>query len=158
MGVDANDALGPINERLRAEGKPTITAAQLEAGTRDVVQTAVREGRLERETLIGAIVQNTGLSRADAEEIGDRVQAQYQGATAQVQSRLHAAAERAQTGALRAGDVTGKAFWGVFGALLMGLIAALAGGAAGAPGVPGRRRREHVVGPAAIATPREVHP
>jgi hypothetical protein len=55
--------------------------------------------------------------------------------------------------------VTGKAFWGVFGALLMGLLAALAGGAAGAPGVAGpassaRARR----GPAAIATPREVHP
>jgi hypothetical protein len=88
--------LGPINERLSAEGKPTITAAQLEAGTRDVVQTAVREGPLDRETLIGAIVQNTGLSRADAEEIGDRIQAQYQGATAQVQGRLHAVAERAR--------------------------------------------------------------
>ena len=52
MGIDANDALGPINERLSAEGRPTITAEQLQAGTRDVVQSAVREGQLDRETLI----------------------------------------------------------------------------------------------------------
>ena len=159
MGIDANDALGPINQRLSAEGKPTITAEQLQAGTRDVAQAAVREGRLDRETLIAAIVGNTGLSRADAEEIGDRIEAQYQGASAQVQNQLHGAAQKAEAGALKAGDVTGKAFWGVFGALLMGLIAAVAGGAAGAPGVPGhRRRRERIMHPAAIATPREVHP
>jgi len=159
MGIDANDALGPINQRLSAEGKPTITADQLQAGTRDVIQSAVREGRLDRETLIAAIVGNTGLSRADAEQIGDRIQTQYQGASAQVQDQLQGAAQKAQAGALKAGDVTGKAFWGVFGALLMGLIAAVAGGAAGAPGIPGhRRRRERVVGPPAIATPREVHP
>jgi len=159
LGIDANDALGPINERLRAEGKPTITAEQLQAGTRDVAQTAIQQGRLDRETLIAGLVQNTGLSRADAEQIADRIQAQYQGTAAQVQNGLQAAAGKAQAGALKAGDVTGKAFWGVFGALLMGLIAAMAGGAAGAPGLPGhRRRRERVTRPAAIATPREVHP
>src|SRR4051812_13439462 len=158
LGIDANDALGPINERLRAEGKPTITAEQLQAGTRDVAQTALQQGRLDRETLVAALGQNTGLSRADAEQIGDRIEAQYQGASAQVQGGLHAAAEKAEAGALKAGDVTGKAFWGVFGALLMGLIAAVAGGAAGAPGIPEHRRRERVTRPAAIATPREVHP
>jgi hypothetical protein len=158
LGIDANDALGPINERLSAEGKPTITAEQLQAGTRDVAQTAVREGRLDRETLVAAIVQNTGLSRADAEQIGDRIQAKYQGASAQVQSRFSAAAQKVGVGALKAGDATGKAFWGVFGALLLGLIAAIAGGAVGAPGVPGRVRRERVTRPSALATPREVHP
>jgi hypothetical protein len=164
LGIDADDALGPINQRLSAEGKPTITAEQLQAGTRDVVQTAVREGRFDRETLIASIVGNTGLSRAEAEEIGDRIQAQYQGASAQMKGRLAAAAQKAEVGALKAGDATGKALWGVFGALLLGLIAAIAGGAVGAPGIPGRvrreryARREHVPGPAAIATPREVHP
>jgi hypothetical protein len=158
LGIDTNAALGPINERLRAEGKPTITAEQLQAGTRDVAQTALQQGRLDRETLVSALVQNTGLSRADAEDIGGRIEAQYQGASAQVQNGLHAAAAKAEAGALKAGDVTGKAMWGVFGALLMGLIAAVAGGALGAPGVPEHRRRERVTRPAAIATPREVHP
>ena len=158
LGIDANDALGPINERLSAEGKPTITAEQLQAGTRDVAQTAIREGRLDRETLVAAIVQNTGLSRADAEQIGDRIEAKYQGASAQVQSGLQAAGQKAEAGALKAGDATGKAFWGMFGALLLGLIAAIAGGAVGAPGVPGRLRRERATRPGAFVTPREVHP
>jgi hypothetical protein len=163
LGIDANDALGPVNDRLAAEGKPTVTAEQLQAATRDVAQTAVRQGRLDRDALVGAITQNTGLSRADAEQIGDRIQARAQNASTQVQNRLHAVAAKAETGALRAGDATGKALWGVFGALLLGLIAAIAGGAAGAPGIPGRRlpreRRERVVrAPSAIATPREVHP
>ena len=165
LGINADDALGPINQHLAADGKPTITADQLRAATRDVAQSAVREGRLDREALISSISENTALSRADAEEVGDRIQLQYQSASTQVQNRLHAAAQKAETGALKAGDATGKAFWGVFGALLLGLIAAIAGGAAGAPGIPGRRvprepreRRERVVGPTAIATPREVHP
>jgi len=165
LGIDANDLLGPVNERLRAEGKPTVTAEQLEAGTRDVAQTAIRQGRLDQQTLVAAIVQNTGLSRADAEEIATNIQARYQGVAAQVQSRLHAAAGKAEAGALKAGDATGKAFWGVFGALLLGLIAAVAGGAVGAPGIPGRRRpreriarEERVTHPSAVATPREVHP
>ena len=166
LGINANDALGPINERLTAEGKPPITAEQLQAATRDVAQTAVREGRLDREAMVASIAQNTNLSRADAEQIGDRIQMQYQSASTGVQNRLHAAAAKAETGALKAGDATGKALWGVFGALLLGLIAAIAGGAAGAPGIPGRRvtRRERherqrgVTTPSAIATPREVHP
>jgi hypothetical protein len=160
LGIDANDALGPVNQRLQAEGKPTITAAQLEAGTRDVAQTALRQGRLDRDTLVAALVQNTGLSRADAEDVANDIQARYEGASANIQSRLHAAAGKAEAGALKAGDATGKAFWGVFGALLLGLIAAVAGGAAGAPGIPGPRRpRERVVRhPSAVATPREVHP
>jgi hypothetical protein len=158
LGIDANDALGPVNDRLRAEGKPMVSATQLEAATRDVVQTAVREGRLNREELIASISQHTGLSPVDAEEIGNRVESQYQQVSGQLGDRLQAAAQQAQTGALKAADATGKAFWGVFGALLLGLIAALAGGAVAAPGGPVRPRRERVVGPAAIATPREVHP
>jgi hypothetical protein len=158
LGIDAQDAIGPINERLRAEGKPQITADQLQAATRDVAQTAVRDGKLDREVVVAAVVQHTNLSRADAEEIGDRIQTQVQQASGQIGNRLQAAAQQAQTGALKVGDATGKAFWGVFGALFLGLVAALAGGAAGAPGQPRPPRRERVTRPAAIATPREVHP
>jgi hypothetical protein len=158
LGIDANDALGPINNRLRAEGKPTITAPQLEAATKDIVQDAVREGRINRENLITSIAQNTGLTRADAEEIGNRIESQYQQVAGQVGDRLQSAAQQAQAGALKAADATGKAFWGVFGAMLLGLLAALAGGAVAAPRGPGGPRRERVAGPAALATPREVHP
>jgi hypothetical protein len=159
VGIDADDVLAPVNDRLRAEGKPTVSADQLEAATRDVAQTAVRGGGLDRDTLAAAIARNTALSRPDAEEIADRIEARVQQASGEVSDRMHAAAQKAETGALKVGDATGKVFWGVFGALLLGLIAALVGGALGTPGLPrGPRRERAVVGPAAIATPREVHP
>ena len=158
LGIDTKDAVGPINERLRAEGKPEITLAQLQATTRDVAQTAVRDGKLDREMVLASVVQHTNLSRADAEQIAGGIQAQVQQTSGQIGYRLQAAAQQAQTGALKVGDATGKAFWGVFGALLMGLIAALAGGAVGASREPGRPRRVRAARPIAIATPREVHP
>ena len=158
LGVDANDTVGPINQRLRAEGKPQITPDQLQAATRDVAQTTIRDGKFDREAVIASVVQHTNLSRADAEEIAGRIETQVQQASGQIGDRLQSAAQQAQTGALKVGDATGKAFWGVFGALLMGLIAALAGGAVGASREPGRPRRERAARPVAIGTPREVHP
>ena len=109
LGVDANDAVGPINERLRAEGKPQITPDQLQAATRDVAQTAIREGKLDREAVIASVVQHTNLSRADAEEIAGRIETQVQQASGQIGDRLQSAAQLAQTGALKVGDATGKA-------------------------------------------------
>jgi hypothetical protein len=160
LGIDANDILGPINQRLQAEGKPAVSAEQLQATARDAAQTAVREGRVDRDALVGTIARDTSLSRADAEQLADRVQGQLEQASGQVGQRLHAVAHQVETGALKAGDATGKAFWGVFGALLLGLIAALVGGAAGAPGLPRPPRHERVraTRASAIATPREVHP
>ncbi|MDP2269453.1 MAG: hypothetical protein Q8K32_01905 [Archangium sp.] len=120
FGFNADDAIGPINERLQADGKPAITAAQLQSATRDVVSSAVRDGRVDRETLISSIENETALSRQDAEELAGRVQTQWD-----------TARENVQTGALQAADATGKAFWGVFGALFLGMIAAVLGGAFG---------------------------
>lgn len=128
FGLDANDALRPVNERLAQEGKPAVTAAQLEETTKDVVRTATQQGRLDREVLVQALAQNTALTRADTEQIADRVQAQFE----QFQGKMSQAAQSVETGALKAADATGKAFWGVFGALFLGLISAILGGSVGA--------------------------
>jgi hypothetical protein len=127
FGLDANDALRPINERLAAEGKPTVTPEQLEAATRDVVNTAVREQRIDRQSLLQAITSNTDLSRSDAQEIAIRVENQFNA----FQDKLNQAAQNIQTGALKAADTTGKVFWGVFGALFLGLVSAILGGFVG---------------------------
>ena len=127
FGLDANDALRPVNERLRAEGKPAVTAAQIEAATKDVVDTAVREQRLDRQMLIQSLADNTALSRADANQVADRIETQF-GA---FQGKASQAAQTAQTGALKAADATGKVFWGVFGALFLGLVSAILGGSVG---------------------------
>ena len=152
FGLDANDALRPINQRLQSEGKPAVTVAQLEAATKDVVQTAVREGKLDRNLLVQSIAENTALSRADAEEVANRVQAQYD----RVEGQVGQAAQSAQTGALQAADATGKAFWGVFGALFLGLLSAILGGFTGVS------RRDRLVESTTVISPgtprREVYP
>lgn len=145
FGLDANDALRPVNERLQAQGKPPVTANQLEAATRDVVQTAVQQGRLDRETLVSSIADKTALSRADAEDVANRVEAQFNA----FQDKAGQALQTAQTGALKAADVTGKAFWGVFGALFLGLVSAILGGTVGV----GKRQR--ILAEGTVVTPPE---
>lgn len=142
FGLDANDALRPVNERLRAEGKPQVTAAQLEAATRDVVQTSVRQGRLDREVLVSSIAEKTALSRQDAEDVAGRVEAQFN-------TFQGKAAQSVQTGALKAADATGKAFWGVFGSLFLGLLSALLGGTLGVS------KSQRVYAEGAVVTPPE---
>ncbi len=139
FGIDANDALGPINERLRSEGKPEVTADQLQAATRDVVQDSLRSGQINRETLVSSLSSKTSLSRQDAEDIANRITTQFNNT-----------AKNVQTGALKAADTTGKAFWGVFGALLLGLIASIFGGIVG---VSRRQQREAMVGQTLVVEP-----
>jgi hypothetical protein len=131
FGLNADDALKPVNDRLKAEGKPAVTAAQLEAATKDVVQQGVREGRFDRQLLVTNLAQNTALSRKDAEEVAARVETQFNAAKAKVGEKVSSAAQTVQTGALKAAEATGKAFWGVFGALFLGMLAALFGAMAG---------------------------
>lgn len=120
LNLDFDDALAPINQRLQAQGSPPLTSAQISAATRDVVQSAVRTGRIDRAALVNALDQNTALSRPDAEQLATRMEAQ-----------IDQSATRLQQQGLRAAEATGKAFWGVFLALLLGLISAIVGGVAG---------------------------
>jgi hypothetical protein len=164
LGLDWNDALAPINQRLRAEGKPPVTAAQLQATARDAVQQAVRSGRFDRAQLEATIAQNTAMSRADAQQLSQRVEMQFES----VRGRVQDAAQAARTGALQAADATGKAFWGIFAALALGLIAALVGGALGVPrgdkghprerGAPRASTAEPTPPRGPIVPPREAYP
>jgi hypothetical protein len=120
MPVDVGDVLGPINQRLRAQGAPPVTADQIQAATRDVMTRAARDGRLDRETMVSSITANTGLSRADAEQVGARVEQQFNQTLGKVQH-----------GSLQAAEAAGKALWGVFLALLLGLASSVAGAITG---------------------------
>ena len=160
LGISTNDLLGPVNDRLRAEGKPTVTADQLQAATRDVAQSAVTTGRIDQDMLVQALVANTALTRADAQDVADQVETQYQQKTAAAKDRLNSAAATAETGALKAAETSGKALWGAFGALLLGLVASVLGGSVGAGGGHrALRRRQRVVAQRTpVAPPREVYP
>lgn len=120
FGLDANDAVGPINDRLRAEGKPEVTPQQLQNATRDVTWDAMRTGRVDHEALVRSIDQNTPLDRADSEDVANRIQSQLDRTRGDVES-----------GAIQAAKTTGKVMFGVFGALVLGLIASILGGIAG---------------------------
>ncbi len=131
FGLDVDDALRPINQRLQAEGKPIVTAEQLRAAANDVVQQGWRQGRVDRALLINSIAQNTALARSDAEQIATRIETQFNTAKSNLGEKLSGAAQSVQTGALQAAETTGKAFWGIFGALFLGLASAIVGATAG---------------------------
>lgn len=120
LGLDFNDLLAPVNQKLSQEGKPQVTADQLQAATQDVLSTAVRQGRLDRDTLVISIAENTNLSRADAEDVAGRIETQFNQHKGQVISKV-------QTGATQVAHTSGKVFWGVFITLLLDLVAACLG-------------------------------
>jgi hypothetical protein len=162
LGLDADDAVAPINQRLQAEGRPTITAQQLQAAAGEAVKQAASTGRIDREQLVQALSTQTNLSRDDAEALADRVQAQLQERRSQATAAISSAKEKAAAGATRAADVTAKAMWGAFVALLLGLIAAVGGGLVGVRRVRVIVRRAPVPEPEARRAPsitgREVYP
>lgn len=148
LGITSEDVVAPVNQRLRAQGLPPVTPDQLEAATRDVIQRGMREGRLDRDQLVQSIAANTALSRADARDVAGRMEAKFAAARADV-----------RTAALEAADATGKALWGVFGALALGLLSAIGGAIVGSS-----RRHRHRFEPAPVVergptgTQREAYP
>ncbi|RKH06447.1 hypothetical protein D7V97_22490 [Corallococcus sp. CA053C] len=157
FGLDANDALAPVNQRLQQEGKPTITPDQLQAATKDVVSEGVRQGKVNRELLVSNIAQNTNLSRQDAEEVATRVEQQVD----QAKGKAGQVAGQVGQGAMQVADRSGRVFWGIFAGLLMGLIASVLGATLGVS----RRQRiraegEVITTPPTQPTPprREVYP
>jgi len=142
LGIDTSDLVAPINRRLEQEGKPAITAQQLNATVRAVAQRGLREGKLDRAALVDELARNTALSRADAEDVANQIEAKYEQASTQVGSAVERAGESAKHAALVAADKTGKVL--LLGGLMMllSLAAAIAGGALG---VPRFREREETI-------------
>lgn len=118
--VDYEAILVPVNQRLAQQGLPPITASQLQDASRDVIQSGIASGRLDREALVSSLASNTTMSRPEAER-----------AATTMQQQLGQQVQQVQQGALQAADTTGKAMWGVFLALVLGLISSIAGAAVG---------------------------
>lgn len=123
LGLKSKDLLAPLNQKLQEQGKPTISAEQVQAAVKDAARSAVREGRFDREILMSALQRNTSLTRADVEDLAVQVD--------QGMGRFSAKLDAAQAGALQAAESTGKGLWWVFFALLLGFFAALGGAALG---------------------------
>jgi hypothetical protein len=131
LGVSPDDLLGPVNERLRAAGKPEVTADQMRAALRDVAGSAVREGRLDRELVIAAVARNTALDRADAAEVAGTIEQRFNAQKSAISERASEALGQAQGTAMQAAESTGKGLLGVFFALLLGLVSSVLGATLG---------------------------
>lgn len=148
LGLNAEDALAPVNQRLRAEGKPAITADQLQEAMKDALNTGIQQGKLDRNLLVSSIADNTKLSHQDAEEVAGRIETQFNQAKARAGQQL-------QQAGLKAADTSGRVFWGIFGALLLGLVSAVLGATLGVS------KRQRVRASGEVIPPvgrREVYP
>ena len=123
LDIDAGSLLAPINQRLSAQGKPTITAAQLDAAMRGMVRTGIARGDFVQELLVDQLVANTRLSLADATEVERQIEARVDPA----ETRAYGIERRAERYALGTIDATGKALTTVGGSLLLGLLTAVLG-------------------------------
>jgi hypothetical protein len=137
LGLSADDMVAPINQRLRNEGKPEITAQQLAAATQSALKTSVREGRLDRDVFVSSLAANSALSPRDADQVASSVSQRF----SQGGDQAGDMAQRAQYGALAAAEDAGKVLIGLFGALALGLAAAITGSALGVSRARKRARR-----------------
>jgi len=159
LGINTQDLLAPVNERLMAEGKEPVTAAQLETALQSAASTAVREGRLDRELLITALAQNTNLSREGAQDIAVRIEAQVVQFGQQLGQMGQQVGQQMQQGLVSMLHRTGGALWFVFFSQLLSLVSAVLGASIG---VTKRQRiaAEHVAPTPPVGGPprREVYP
>lgn len=150
LGIDANTLLAPINERLAAAGKPTLTSEELAAALEAAAGSAIREGRLDRDILVGSLAESTRLSRNDAADIARRIETRVAPAATGL-------AEGVTAGAMNVADAIGKAMFWAFLAMLLGLGASVLGATLG---VNRRTRARDVAEPTEappIVTTREAH-
>jgi hypothetical protein len=123
LGISPNELLGPINQRLAAQGKPPLTANELEAAMRGVVRGGIAQGGFDRDLLVRQLAATTRLSRTEAEDIADQLEAQWN----TVRGRAEEMGERAKHAALSAADAAGKALTTVGISLLLSLITSVLG-------------------------------
>lgn len=147
LGLDAEDFIAPINERLAQQGKPTLSGEEMKAVGADLARRAVRGEPVDRTAIEQSLAMNTTLSPEDARDL-----------SAQVQQRVDSARGEVRESALQVADTTGKAFWGIFAALLFGLISSVLGALVGVTRKQQVAAGERVVAKDTTTERREVYP
>ena len=125
LGINVDDALRPVNQRLMQQGLPPVSASQVRAVTNDAIRQGIERGRLDRQVVVESLVRNTGMAQPEAEQLTAQIEQQFNQRLAEFQ-------QRARQTALTAADRTGKALWGAFVVLLLGAMAAAGGALIGA--------------------------
>jgi hypothetical protein len=140
-GVSSDQVLGIVNQRLAAQGKPAVTKDQMDRTIRDIVATAAREGRLDREMIADKLAANTALSRADVSDLSQQLNEQLQRGQSALQQGMSSIGATLQQAGKKAEDSIAKSrFWG-FAALVLWAIAAVGGALLGGSRVQRRVER-----------------
>ena len=146
LGLSAEDLVGPLNERLAAQGMPPVEASQLSAAVREIAATSVRTGSVDRATIVGILSERTDLSQQQVEVLAGQLEDKLREAGAGAQDMMREAGGHA----LSAAEATGKVVLALSLAMLVGLGAAMLGALLSVR----HERREHVVLPRATTTTR----
>lgn len=88
-----DQAIGPINDRLRSQGMPTVTAAEVRSAAQDAVNTSIQQGRMDQGIVAQAITRNTRLSAADARTLAGDLEGQLNSLYTQAADKGVAAAK-----------------------------------------------------------------
>jgi len=115
---DAREALVPINNRLRLQGKPQITAEQLVGATR----MATDDGELDKDDLEKSLAEKTALTRDEAKLVVSELGSRAEG--------LATRADRAtpeEHDAMKAAEAAGKGLLAMAIAILLGIGTAILG-------------------------------
>jgi hypothetical protein len=142
LGLSSEDLVAPINQRLQAQGMPPVSANDLQTAAKDALKTSVRQGKLDRDTLVQSLTQHTSLSRADAEQVATQMEQRFN-AIGQQGAEL---AQNAQQTALQVAETTGKALTVMSIVMLVGLGLAMLGAVVSVR----HERKEHVLLPRAM--------
>lgn len=143
--VDIDEAMAPINERLRADGHSVLTPEQLVAAAR----AAHDDDGYDREDFIEEIDDVSALDKAGATRVVDQLGSRAAGIVT-----LAATPTPAEHDAMYAAEQAGKGMLALGVAMLLSVVTAIAG-ALIALRNEDRRRGPHTTAPYPVATPME---
>ena len=120
LNLSPNQLMQPVNQKLAEQGLPPLTPQQLEATGKDIAQRSLQQGSVNRQVIENALIANTQLDRQSIQQLAGELEGELQ----QAQGQL-------QTTAANVAETSGKAMWGLFFALVLGLVSAVLGAGVG---------------------------
>jgi hypothetical protein len=116
LGFDLGAILVPTNARLAERGSPPVTVPQIHVAITDLVPPPAPERGLDRMALVDRLVAAVHLPVSEAEQIAGQIERQVAHGPSLARSGFAS---------------TGRASWGAFFTMIVGLISAAAGASSG---------------------------
>jgi len=118
LGLDAQDAVEPINQRRAAAGKPPLSAQAVQSAIQDALRQSMRGGEGPSfDAFISRLSPSLGVSPPELRQVFGNAEERI--------------SQHAQTAATKSVEVARAAFWGLFALLALSLVAAIVGAIAG---------------------------